>query len=258
VCCNTACINACDACNLAGNLGSCQPRPDGAAGDPPCDPYLCNGIATCPASCVVAADCIAGHYCGGSQCQPLAPLGSACAAAVECQSGMCVDGRCCDSACGGSCDRCNDPANLGICTLLIAGTAGSPSCAPYVCDGGAAVCPMSCVTNANCVSTHYCNGMNQCVVKKSNGATCAAGPECQSAFCVDGRCCNNACNGSCNQCDLAGSEGTCLPSPPGAPGNPTCSPYVCNGAGAGCPSACINNSNCATGFTCDIANQCVP
>ena len=37
-----------------------------------------------------------------------APLGSACALDIGCQSGFCADGVCCDTACNaGSCDACS-------------------------------------------------------------------------------------------------------------------------------------------------------
>lgn len=257
-CCNTGCINACDACNLGGSQGTCLPRPDGSAGVPPCDPYLCNGnIATCPSFCMTASDCIGGHYCGGSQCLPLKTNGSSCASAVECQSGHCADGYCCDTACAGSCDRCNAMGNLGTCTLLPDGMQGSPSCSPYLCDGASATCPMSCASSADCVSSHYCNGMSQCVPKKTTGSTCGGGAECQSGFCADGYCCNSACGASCDLCNLSGNQGTCLPAPPGSPGNPSCSPYVCDGGGAACPTSCTSNANCAGGFTCNMFSQCV-
>ena len=36
------------------------------------------------------------------------PLGSPCESAVECTSGFCVDDVCCDAACEGDCEACDD------------------------------------------------------------------------------------------------------------------------------------------------------
>jgi hypothetical protein len=43
----------------------------------------------------------------------------------------------------------------------------------------------------------------------SNGANCSAASSCASGFCVGGVCCNSACTGSCERCNLEGSNGTC-------------------------------------------------
>ncbi len=39
------------------------------------------------------------------------------------------------------------------------------------------------------------------------GSKCSVGPQCASTFCVDGVCCNDACAGQCQACDV--SPGTC-------------------------------------------------
>jgi hypothetical protein len=46
VCCDGACANPCQACNLAGTAGTCQPREDGAACD---DDQYCTETTTCSA-----------------------------------------------------------------------------------------------------------------------------------------------------------------------------------------------------------------
>ncbi|MCG5053594.1 MAG: hypothetical protein KA712_11590 [Myxococcales bacterium] len=54
---------------------------------------------------------------------------------------------------------------------------------------------------------------------KDKGAACGAASECQSGFCADGVCCESACTGACQACNLQGSMGSCLPTPAGqAPG----------------------------------------
>ncbi len=48
-----------------------------------------------------------------------------------------------------------------------------------------------------------------------NGATCTCSSECGSGFCVDGMCCNSACTGTCQACNIRSSPGTCSPIPAG-------------------------------------------
>jgi hypothetical protein len=47
----------------------------------------------------------------------------------------------------------------------------------------------------------------------ANGAACGAGPQCKSGFCVDGVCCDKACNNGCMACSKArtglAASGTC-------------------------------------------------
>lgn len=73
VCCTTACNAACDSCNLAGNLGTCLPRPAGSAVTA-CGLYACDGVAvTCPTSCDPDAGvnaCAPAGRCEGSSCLP--------------------------------------------------------------------------------------------------------------------------------------------------------------------------------------------
>lgn len=68
--------------------------------------------------------------------------------------------------------------------------------------------------------------------KKANGATCTKAEECVSNLCVDGYCCNAACTDQCEACDVAGSEGTCVPvsgAPHGTRAACTADPDVCGG-----------------------------
>jgi hypothetical protein len=94
----------------------------------------------------------------------------------------------------------------------------------------------------------------------SGGASCAAG-----LFCVDGVCCDSACAGQCQACNLSGSIGTCstvtsgLPRGARAPcsGTATCG-GTCTGASAmQCtypPSSTVCGAACDG--TCDGAGSC--
>ena len=49
------------------------------------------------------------------------------------------------------------------------------------------------------------------------GADCTAAVECASTFCVDGVCCNSACDGAFDTCDAPPEPGVCVqvaPAPP--------------------------------------------
>src|SRR5690349_10017607 len=48
----------------------------------------------------------------------------------------------------------------------------------------------------------------------ANGKPCTAGSRCASGLCVDGICCKSAC-GTCQACNLPGTEGSCSPIPAG-------------------------------------------
>ena len=52
--------------------------------------------------------------CSGGGCVAKKSKGLACSAANERGSGACVDGYCCNSACGNACDACNVAGNFVI------------------------------------------------------------------------------------------------------------------------------------------------
>jgi hypothetical protein len=97
---------------------------------------------------------------------------------------------------------------------------------------------------------------------------------CPSGHCVDGYCCNSACSGTCEACNLTSHEGTCTYIPNGQDPNNECSatlcldscnidsnpftfdyandqPNYCTGFGSCTSNACIYNHACADPFTAD-------
>ena len=62
-----------------------------------------------------------------------------------------------------------------------------------------------------------CDASQQC--KALLGQTCSSFTECASGNCTDGVCCNTACTGTCQQCNLAAKRGTCSPVPNGDRGS---------------------------------------
>ena len=51
----------------------------------------------------------------------------------------------------------------------------------------------------------------------ANGYACTSAPECKSGACVDGVCCESACDGACQACNVPGTEGSCTAAPAGTP-----------------------------------------
>jgi uncharacterized repeat protein (TIGR01451 family) len=189
--------------------------------------------------------------------------GQSCATGDQCASGNCADNVCCDTACGGSvsdCQSCAVVGSEGTCTLLgndvqcsaasctsgvitqaascngtspTCPTAGTTSCQGHVCDG--ATCKATCAGNVDCTSGHYCDlGSGDCQPLVTQGGSCNADVQCVSGHCVDGVCCDMACDGQCEACNLTGSEGTCS----ARTGDPVGARPACAGAGATCGGTC--------------------
>jgi hypothetical protein len=162
----------------------------------------------------------------------LRSVGGACTTDAQCGAQHCIDGECCEAACG-ACERC-DARSHTTCTTVR--NAETKAC------GGASACD----ENAAC--------------RLRAGRACSAGSDCQSGFCADGVCCDSTCGDACSVCAAAHgapADGTCGPAPAGAPGTPACGAYTCNGAQLSCPAACAADADCASGFTCDASHRCV-
>jgi hypothetical protein len=164
--------------------------------------------------------------------------GTGCTAASQCASGFCADGVCCDvAACTGACKSCNVPGSEGTCKAVVGGTEVAGSC-----ESGKA-----------------CDGTGSC--KAKNSVTCTSAAECASGFCVDGVCCDSACDGTCASCNQAGRIGKCTPYQAGTDpksecagtGTGTCQ-ATCDGVGhCSFPSYTVSCGNC---LTCDGNGSC--
>ncbi len=239
VCCNIACQGGCVACNLPGRLGTCWPIDSGKP-----DPRgICRdqGSSSCGhnGTCDGVGGCA--NYAKDTQClQP-----------------SCTGNR---LNTAGTCD------GLGTCR-----PPGIHDCHPFKCVDGA--CTNACQTVNDCdVGTACINGT---CGPKPIGATCGGASECASNFCVDGVCCESACNGTCQYCALPTSPGICSlvaadnPDPRGLcqdKGAAACSTNgKCDGTGS-CEkyaqgTVCANET-CTSGVytgpsTCNTTGQCV-
>ncbi len=193
--------------------------------------------------------------CTTGSCTPKQLDGWTCSDERQCQSGNCVHNHCCDGACDGTCEACDVASSLGTCSPATVGMPGTPTCEPYTCNGVLTTCPASCTSHVECAGGSYCS-TDTCTPLRSIGQTCSSDLQCQSGKCINGFCCNSDCDGACQACNLAGTEGTCTLRPAGATGSPSCSPYTCSGSAASCPTSCSVGNPCAPGFTC-TGGSCV-
>jgi MYXO-CTERM domain-containing protein len=139
---------------------------------------------------------------------------------MECASGFCVDGLCCDQACGGQCEACDVVPNEGTCVPVT----GPPHGTRAECESDGSEC------------AGECNGINR--------ASCsfrAAGESCGEGSCTGSTETSSSCNGT----------GSCVPE------ERDCSPFVCDAEA--CLTSCSDDAHCTQGFRCDPTSRaCVP
>lgn len=87
------------------------------------------------------------------------------------------------------------------------------------------------------------------------GAPCGGPGGCPSGLCVDGYCCNAACEAPCERCDVPDHEGVCTLAP--AHHDPSCGPYLCDGQAPACPTTCADDDQCDDDHQCR-GDVCVP
>jgi hypothetical protein len=153
-----------------------------------------------------------------------------------------------DIDCGGDCpEACTNGMHClayGDCVSQFCDTAQEP---PHC---------MACDIEADCAAATdtWCDASvngGACVAQLADGADCVGAAECLSGNCVDGVCCNTACAGSCNACDVSGSVGTCTILAETEVGEgPACNPYYCAGT-ADCPTSCLVTADCVFPALCE-------
>ena len=213
-CCNVASNGACLSCDQAGSVGRCK--------------FIDAGLphAACKAS--LASTCDTTGLCDGAGTCSLFPENTPCDAPSCAGSVQLNTARVCDGQ--------------GTCR-----SAQLVDCSPYLCTQGG--CNGSCLLDSDCESGHKCvatsvRGMTtgRCGLKK-NGQTCSYPGDCESNQCVDGVCCESACDGACRSCALPGSPGQCVNVAAGA----TDPRQTCKDAG---------KASCATNGVCDGTGAC--
>lgn len=220
-------------CDNQGNTITSIENTDLPVDGKPCTKDVCMaGVPSNPPE-GAGTQCGGGDTCNGAGVC-LKPDGVSCSVATDCQSGFCVEGYCCKSACGQKCKACNVPGFLGICSTVPAGYADDTCPAPQSCDGS--------------------GGASACVMKLPMGSSCSLSSQCGSGLCVDGACCSSACTGTCQSCNVAGNVGTCSFVPVNIEDAPNCMGTAsCDGNGS-CKKK--NGEACAAGGEC-VSAQCI-
>jgi hypothetical protein len=255
-----------------------------------CTDHVC--CDTSPANCAGASNGCMQCTAPSGKCGP-APYGTT-SAMCEVMAGGCVQPVCNgEGSCGNNGDACgttscsgnNEVGSYcqdGTCTAASPFPCPSPFCALGAAIVGIMSCPFNtdgyCNNDSFCLNTEYCDGNHICRARKAIGQPCnptsaahcasedpaPSNPptpcnECASGQCVDGFCCNAACGGTCQACDLPGQLGTCSTVTGGAPhgarppcrGSGTCT-GLCDGKSA---TACSDSTAECAAAQCDPANN---
>ncbi|HEX8435880.1 choice-of-anchor A family protein [Archangium sp.] len=121
--------------------------------------------------------------------------------------------------------------------------------------------PLYELAGVDCGASAYCDGT--CEEKKELGVACGSDNQCDSEKCVDGFCCNTACDGECDACNLEGHKGMCSMVSSEvkcrASGGDCDVAEYCTGAEAACPADAVAEAgaSCRAGSgSCDVAEAC--
>jgi hypothetical protein len=219
--------------------------PDATVGKdaaPPCNGGCCSN-ADCPLAtpvCNAANKCVAcsaDQDCNGRSATACNPTTGAC---VQCTK---------DSQCGGTTATCNTSTNTCVGCTQRSDCPGTCQ----TCSNGSCVAVKNADDPSKCDGT--CDSAGECKAKKGQKCASVAGGCLSGTTCSpDGVCCDRACTGSCEACDLSASPGTCTVLPSGS------APHAGHAACAGtneCAGTCTGAANGACTFptgTCGSAS----
>lgn len=136
------------------------------------------------------------------------------------------------TACGDAFCRGGRLTTAAVCTSGGQCSAGMPTrCAAGYCASETS-CAMMC-TEGECPGESFCAPSGVCELKRTDGSTCGTDTECNSEQCVDGICCDAACDGVCESCRVPGTIGVCSIVPAMTDPDSECGPTgYCDGTGA--------------------------
>jgi hypothetical protein len=296
VCCNQACNGTCEQCS---GLGLCNEAP---ALDPvhcvaptcPADD-VCHDYPVTPAEarCASFGTCVGSEACVGEDLRPASDCscdatgcklkqGASCSAAAQCATGFCNNGVCCESACGDTCEQCQQ--GTGVCGTItgcecavgdtstcseVFGSRGDCAARTITCSGAGRWPSQQC----NAQSAELCNNDDRdedCDGDPRNGCACLNGTlsNCTEQRRSQGVCarrtltCQNGqwptaqCNATSNEVCGNGLDDNCNGA---VDENPPCAPvFDGNRCQVGRPSCDSKRcSQCGGCDGCDLLIQCV-
>ena len=273
VCCDTACGGDCDACNLAGRVGTCAMAPSTVqcrASGSECDvAEFCTGeAAACPddgfkdssAACTSDDNACTQDQCNGAGACNHASVdaGTSCGSAMICNE---------TATCVNECRIDGKPYAAG---------AVNPSAECQVCNPGVSTSSWSprassvpCTSDSNACTQDQCNGAGAC-----GHAPVAAGTSCGSAMiCNETGTCKNECriggknyaaqttnpSAECQVCDPSVSTSSWSPKASSVTcttDNNACTQDQCNGAGACGHAPVVAGTSCGSGMICNETGTC--
>lgn len=203
--------------------------------------------ATSTGECTRNSDCGSDQICDGGSCvmRPTTGnvLGDVCAGDADCQSGLCLAGRCTQS--------CDWTDATGSCPSgFYCDADASTSCDVGYCIAGGqgtGALGVSCTTDTDCASLHCDGGTCSEVCIPGGALGCPAGYACQIGVLP--------CRGSCR---LSGAPGDPCDS------NEDCTSGICatHEDRSFCTGLCGESAPCAGGFTCTSfgggTSLCIP
>ena len=156
----------------------------------PARPTCCDGAAAALPRRRAPSDtqCVASSYCAGGTCFGKKPVGAACALGAECTSTFCVDGYCCESACGGQLRHLRGDA--GHLHGRGRGLAGDAELYALRVQRRAADLPDELRRWTSTARPGTTATARRAGRARASGAACGTGHECQSGHCADGVCCS--------------------------------------------------------------------
>jgi hypothetical protein len=305
VCCDSACVSPCAACTAAkkgsGVDGVCGAVAFGTDPDHECaaqgaascgNDGVCNGKGACeqyPAGTIcVTGGCqgnaaVANSVCDGngtcvpgkSTCTAKKPLGTPATGTNECASGFLVDGVCCNTVCGGTCQACSalkkGAGADGTCGPIVAGKDPDNECAQAsaascgttgFCDGKGGCelyptgtpCGSSSCTGSVAHQTDLCDGTGSCVPGAS--VDCGITP-CLNGVCQSKCTADTDCNGAAVYCSSAGTCAAKKVDGAGAVGGPEClSGFVADGVCCDKPCAAGPCDGCSVAAGAAVDGVC--
>ena len=254
ICCDSACAGPCQACTAARK---------GSGGDGVCGavPANTNPRGLCVVDAGYPNSCKSDGMCDGAgSCRSFAVSGVGCGA-TSCSSVS-------SGASNGASSSTSTCDGGGTCAKV------ATTCGAFACSD-ATHCGTSCTADAQCIATAHCVG-GVCIGKGANGASATDPSACASGLLADGVCCNTACTGICEACNVdtttagtctavtgKGAHGSCA----GATSADPCSATVCDGTVRGscagfvgptvpCRAGSCASSNATSAASCAGTGSC--